>query len=382
MRLKKICIWLTLFSLLGMLAACGQAVPDPAPEPSSAEVPETSSEPSETEAATEPLMTHAEYLNYIRQAIAPVQGLISAGRWHGAAVRSDGSVLYAGRSQGTREQARDFTNMKSIDCKGFDFITGITRDGNSVITPHDPCNFNVGQYNLNGWTDMAQLTGNSHFTIGLQQDGTVLAAGGLYGHWSGSKPLERLKGARKLCATGTDTLAALTDEGTVEFWTCENLEKGYENEGYVRSARGWEGLVDLSANENVILGIREDGSVLTGGLFYSQKEDYYFDVPDLDWTDIVAADVAYGDVLGLRDDGTVVYEDCYARATGKPQDPELSKVSQWEDIVAVSMGSFAMGLKADGTILACGYPQELVEEISQWKLDPIEIERNLPHQEP
>ena len=226
---------------------------------------------------------------------------------------------------------------------------------------------------------MVQLTGNSHMNIGLQQDGTVRVAGGLYGHWKGSKPVERLKGARKICATGTDTLAALTPEGTVEFWTCENV-KGCESEGYVRSTRGWDGLVDLAAGSNMILGIREDGTVLTGGLFYQDPEDYYFDVPPLDWTDIVAADVAGGDALGLRADGTVVYVDNRAKTAGRPQDPELSKVSQWEDVVAISLGSIAMGLKADGTILACGYPQELVDEVSQWKLDPIAID--LPHRAP
>ena len=379
MKLKNICLWLTLISLLGGLTSCSQSAPTS--EIPSTQPPVSTAAPSETEAPTEPLMTHTEYLNYIRKAIAPAQGLIGAGRWHGAAVRSDGTVLYAGENQGTREQAADFTNMQSIDCKGFYYITGITRDGNAVITPHAPYNFNVGQHKLKGWTDMVQLTGNGLLTVGLQKDGTLRAAGGRSIRWDGEKPIESLKGARKVWATDIDTLAALTPEGTVEFWPQENLKDNDQNEGYIRSTRGWDGLVDLAAEEDMILGIREDGSVLTGGILHDWEKGYYQDVPPLDWTDIVAADVFGWWALGLRADGTVVFMDNRAKLGGYPQDPELSKVSLWEDIVAISLGSFAMGLKADGTILACGYPTELAEEISHWKLDPIEIDRNLPHQE-
>ena len=66
-----------------------------------------------------------------------------------------------------------------------------------------------------------------------------------------------------------------------------------------------------------------------------------------DWRDIIALDYRYGQLAGLKADGTVVL----TGRTGQGQ----CDVSGWENIVAVAAGEgYTVGLRADGTVVATG----------------------------
>lgn len=365
-----------LFSLLCSLTACGQT----ASAPTEIEIPttETTSPIPETEAITEPLMSHQEYLNVIREAIAPAQEILDASYWTAAAIAPDSSVFYAGLDLGGySEKAKDFPPMRSINCEGH-FIAGITREGQAVITPRGDYMTDIGRYSLSTWENMRQISSEGDLIAGIREDGTAVAAGGFYEcRWYGNETLPELQGCKKIIAAGADMLLALTQEGTLEVATrnpwgiCD---------AYTYDLSSWEGLSDVISDKTITLGIREDGTVLTEGVIYSDPEECYYDVPILDWTDIVAADLQAGQLVGLRADGTVCYADCRPEEIKYPV-PEFEEIKNWEDIVAVAMGgTFILGYKADGTVLACGEDAELMKEISQWKLAPVEVPWQIPHE--
>ena len=66
-----------------------------------------------------------------------------------------------------------------------------------------------------------------------------------------------------------------------------------------------------------------------------------------EWKNIVAVSAGNSYTVGLKSDGTVV-------ACGKNTYGECD-VSEWQDIVAISAGdSHTVGLKKDGTVVAVG----------------------------
>lgn len=109
----------------------------------------------------------------------------------------------------------------------------------------------------------------------------------------------------------------------------------------------------ISAGVYHTVAIKPDGSAVGAG----SREYNRLDVSD--WTDLVAISVSY-DTIGLKADGTVV-------ATG-PNNYGQCDVSGWTDIVTVTAGQdHTIGLKADGTVVATGRNDFAQCDISDWK---------------
>ena len=78
------------------------------------------------------------------------------------------------------------------------------------------------------------------------------------------------------------------------------------------------------------------------------------------WRDIVAISLGQDHAVGLKSDGTVVA--CGMNASGE------CDVGSWRDIVAVSAGSYhTVGLKSDGTVVACGDNYKRQCNVSDWR---------------
>ena len=98
----------------------------------------------------------------------------------------------------------------------------------------------------------------------------------------------------------------------------------------------WSDIVAVAAGYSHNVGLKSDGTVVFNGYVTDSAAEAL-----ASWKDIVAIDAGYGTTVGLQADGTVV-------ACG-----EVPDVSSWSDIVAVSTNSqFVLGLKRDGTVVA------------------------------
>ncbi len=118
----------------------------------------------------------------------------------------------------------------------------------------------------------------------------------------------------------------------------------------------WEGLKDIWADSNHIIGLFEDGTVDVDGFYTVFPPGTY---PNLDtikgWTDIdsmfVMTDTANGGIYGLKNDGTVV---SVPNTTGYSGYGEFVTGS-WTDVIAVYAGrNWACGVKANGSVYGIG----------------------------
>ena len=199
---------------------------------------------------------------------------------------------------------------------------GLRNDGTVVAAGKN----SDGQCDVGDWENIVAVAAGWGHTVGLRSDGTVVAVG--------SDSDDQCSGVASwsdivAVAAGWYHTVGLRSDGTV-VTTEPNGDVG-----------DWKDIVAVSAGGWLTLGLRSDGTVVATGL------NGYGQCDVEDWKNIVA--VAAGDrhAVGLCSDGTVV-------AVGDNCDSQCD-VSSWEDIISVSAGeSLTVGLRSDGTVVAIG----------------------------
>ena len=190
--------------------------------------------------------------------------------------------------------------------------------------------------------DNPTVSADNYHTVGLESDGTVVAAGDNY---SGQCDVS---GWRDIVAVsaGQYHTVGLKSDGTV-------VAAGDNHDGRC-DVSGWKDIVAVSAGQYHTVGLKSDGTVVAAGL----NRDGQCDVSG--WKDIVAVSAGAAHTVGLKSDGTVV-------AVGNNKYGQCD-VSGWKDIVAVSAGGYyTIGLKSDGTVVAAGYNGNGQCNVSDWK---------------
>lgn len=212
-------------------------------------------------------------------------------------------------------------------------IVGLSSDGRAYSSglPDDAAQ------QVSEWTDVVQAVSPERFVaFGLRPDGTVAIAGddldGLLdvSGWTGIIQLAcTAGGVYGLRADGTVVATAVNDDNG-------RLEVG-----------GWRDVEELysSRGSNIMYGRTKDGALLCtdGGEQAAVSE----------WSDIEQFDRNRGHALALRSDGTV-YSYGFDEALA-------SQIAQWEGVVQVAAcgeQGLAAGLRADGTVLFTGDPEE------------------------
>lgn len=212
-------------------------------------------------------------------------------------------------------------------------IVGLSSDGRAYSSglPDDAAQ------QVSEWTDVVQAVSPEGFVaFGLRPDGTVAVAGddldGLLdvSGWTGIVQL----------ACSNDGVYGLKADGTV-------VAAESEDEDGRLDASGWEGVEELysSPMSKAVYGRTAGGRIL------STWEGDEGTVGT--WADVVQFDTSRGWILALRSDGTV-YSDGYS-------DEIASQIAQWEGVVQVAAcgeQGLAAGLRADGTVLFTGDPEE------------------------
>ena len=157
-----------------------------------------------------------------------------------------------------------------------------------------------------------------------------------------AKARERIKGAQGLL----NNCLGVKADGTV-YCLNSKREDGRDEPG----CDYWRDIVAVS--DIGMIGIKADGTVVSTEYKFGEN-----------WHDIVAVSDWYsGCKLGLRRDGTIVFEG---------DDDRLERqVSNWHDIVSSSTGwgsweDYVLGLKADGTIIAAGELPDKLYPVLKW----------------
>ena len=192
-----------------------------------------------------------------------------------------------------------------------------------------------------GWTDIIQVAVGSAHTVGVKDDGTVVAVGYSddgrcdVGGWTGINQT----------AAGWWHTVGLKSGGTV-------VAVGDNDDGQC-DVGSWTGITQVAAGSFYTVGIKTDGTVVAVG----DNDDEQCNVGN--WTNITQVAAGYGHTVGLKNDGTVV-------AVGD-NDYEQCDVDDWTGIVQVSARWFnTVGVKNDGTVVAVGDNCEGQCDVSGW----------------
>jgi tetratricopeptide (TPR) repeat protein len=231
----------------------------------------------------------------------------------------------------------DQVAVRSSLFAGSNHTVGLEQDGTVVAVGENE----YGQCNVSGWTDIIAVSAGDSHTVGLKATGTVVAIGNnKYGQCAVYTWADIVS-----VSTGSDHTVGLKADGTV-------VATGLNNQGQC-NVSDWTDIIAISAGNSHTVGLKSDGTVVAVGLNYHSSCDVS------DWADIVAISASNSHTVGLKSDGTVV-------AVGSNSSGQCN-VTNWTNIVAISAGDgYTVGLKADGTVVAVGSNKYGQCDVSNW----------------
>lgn len=274
--------------------------------------------------------------DYIKEFYQTVGERIKVSSDRTVGLRSNGTVLDS-KSNFAVSKWREIIQIAS----GIDFAAGLTNDGRVAFLEEDFwSNDVISSGYIAGWSNIKSITSNGNVGIvGLTKNGSVLMEGrsdlGCY-------DLSQLSGAISVLDSG-EILVGLMPNGTIA------ITGNTHGRDYLDASK-WTDIKEVSVHGNNIVGLKKDGTVLTELHFASSSQK----APD--WADIVSVcATGNGGIVGLKSDGTVV------TAGG------IWDLSDWTNIVTIAATSEEIvALRADGTVLAKGYPPNELDEILKW----------------
>ena len=255
-----------------------------------------------------------------------------------------------------RAQIAPYRNLIVANCH----TVGLNEDGTVVAAGGDE----RGECDVSKWNNIVAIAVGISRTIGLKADGTVKGVG-YFGDNGYRRSDERYRKEKdeidswrdiKRIITTDHRIIGLKKDGTV-------VAVGYnkDGQGYVYD---WRDIVAVAASHNHTVGLKSDGTVVAVG----DNKNGQCDVTT--WRNIVAVSAGYFHTIGLKSDGTVVATKF--RSYGSRKDEGQCDVSDWKDIVDVVAGySFTVGLKTDGTVVAT----KSRNNVNSWK-DIVSIHAN------
>jgi len=166
-----------------------------------------------------------------------------------------------------------------------------------------------------------------------------------------------------ILSAGIRCSAGITAGNTVVFTT---------NDRFLGKADilNWDNIISVSVCGEIIIGLKNDGTVVSAKRLEDKQYDSYIDIDD--WTDIVAVSAGQQYVTGLRGDGTVV-----AASLLQPDGYGETDVDGWSNIVAIDTAwQLTAGLDQSGNVYVTGcHAEELQNEIEASKTDENENKR-------
>jgi len=271
----------------------------------------------------EPTTTGNEDAN--QEVVPVIKGGISADRDYLFGVDSTGKVLI-NTTDTVRGVDKDiisqWENLVSVDIgrEPYEYgVVGLKEDG-TVYT---------WNYNLNGWTDIVQISVSDSEVIGLKKDGTVLSKGTVNMSKANWKDIVQV-------SAGNGFLVGLKADKTV-------VAVGDNTYGQC-AVSNWTDIEMIAAGDSHTVGLRSDGTVLVAGLNLFGENDV------ASWRNIVF--VAAGDfvTIGIKNTGKIV-------ATGRNIESYSDDIGLWSNMAYVTSGDGVIaGVTRDGqTVISSIY---------------------------
>ena len=208
-----------------------------------------------------------------------------------------------------------------------------------------------GQCDVQEWESIAAVYAHDSITAGLRTDGTVVVAG----REALNESVSSWRDVTML-ALGINHILGLTQDGRV-------LSAGTNLNGCCETG-DWENIVSVWADDSLSIGVTKEGRVkIAGSLYYGMPEEEQNEVKERisSWTEIRQVRIDRGNIYGIRQDGTVLCD-------GRIDEWNRSQIETLEGVVSLAVGDgYFVELRADGTVQEAGYCRPEIEmEIEKW----------------
>lgn len=269
-----------------------------------------------------------------------IRETLSAGGSHTVGIKNDGTVTACGNNNYGQCDVGDWTDIVAVSA-GVDHTVGLRSDGTVVAAGMGGSDW----INVSEWTDIVSVFTGYCLTVGVKSDGSIVttATGNM------------LKEATYL--SWTDVVALdfsywWGSAGSVVALTSDGTSYSYSNIGTLCD------IINIATESHLTAAVKSDGTVLT---FKEDKRPWnQLNIDKVsDWNNIIAIDIGSDHILGLKSDGTAV-------ACGDNSNKERN-VEKWSDIVSISAGGdYSVGLKSDGTVVKAGISHNNLSAVSKW----------------
>jgi len=269
-----------------------------------------------------------------------IRETLSAGGSHTVGIKNDGTVTACGNNNYGQCDVGDWTDIVAVSA-GVDHTVGLRSDGTVVAAGMGGSDW----INVSEWTDIVSVFTGYCLTVGIKSDGSIVttATGNM------------LKEATYL--SWTDVVALdfsywWGSAGSVVALTSDGTSYSYSNIGTLCD------IINIATESHLTAAVKSDGTVLT---FKEDKRPWnQLNIDKVsDWNNIIAIDIGSDHILGLKSDGTAV-------ACGDNSNKERN-VEKWSDIVSISAGGdYSVGLKSDGTVVKAGISHNNLSAVSKW----------------
>ena len=223
---------------------------------------------------------------------------------------------------------------------------GLRNDGTVLAAGNN----DSGQCNVYSWRNVVAISAGGYHTVALKADGSVMATGGEITtgpikNSYGQCDISSWSDIVAISAGGYHTVGLKAD-GSV-------IAAGDNNEGQCNISE-WSNIIAIDAVGDRTIGLRADGTVITTG-------SSYYDCGEVsNWRSISAISAGDYNTAGLQKNGTIII-------IGNNQAGECD-IYGWKDIVALSLGRFhTVGLKSDGTVVAEGMNVNGECDVTEWR---------------
>ena len=273
-----------------------------------------------------------------------------------AAVRNDGMVIFDNTME--RYMIKGFANVASIaNPVEYSEPVAVSWDGSVLTRSSHPWHDVVSSWE--NIVSVHELWFRGYELVALRLDGTVISTDpdSIYNTWTNVETLQQSKWDSSYVVGITKDGKVLCPYFDVSSWRnvvqvdcSSNMIVGVRNDGTVLYAdqngskvmTGWTNVVQVACQSDV-LALRKDGTVLT-----TADPKYSADLAT--WTDIVRIDNNWYQYAGLKADGSVVVAGDIDLEVGAP------KSSQFRDLVDVKIsGGALVGLRSDGKVVEWSY---------------------------